>query len=301
MFHRNSHGFGKFKIYFIWLWALLIQQCVFCLRLQKLIVPNHVIRGQTLRLECYFDLEKETLYSVKWYKDGHEFYRFVPRDDPPSQFFPLNGIHVDMDNSTQNIVTLTNVQLPASGTFKCEVSGEAPIFQTVRSKSELTVVVLPVEGPKITGGRPRYQPGDKLRVNCTSGSSKPAAQLNWFINGLPANRSLLKGPYVIITGREGLETTVLGLEFTVKHRHFRRGDLKLKCLATIVPLYWKSNEESVEGEKPPKASVLESRGTATPSSSRADRVQGVTNSIDKQRPHLIILIFYWLLIASSSG
>lgn len=44
-------------------------------------------------------------------------------------------------------------------------------------------LALPEEGPRITGGRPRYQVGDTVRVNCTSGSSKPAAQLVWFING----------------------------------------------------------------------------------------------------------------------
>lgn len=35
----------------------------------------------------------------------------------------------------------------------------------------------------ITGGRPRYNIGDTVNVNCTSGSSKPAAHLAWFING----------------------------------------------------------------------------------------------------------------------
>lgn len=69
---------------------------------------------------------------------------------------------------------------------------------------------------------------------------------------------------------------MLGLEFMVKQKHFRRGDMKLKCLATIATLYLRSNEESVEGERPPRASVLESRGTVSPVStgSRADRVQG---------------------------
>lgn len=54
--------------------------------------------------------------------------------------------------------------------------------------------------------------------------------------------------------------------------------MKLKCLATIATLYLRSNEESVEGERPPRASVLESRGTVSPVStgSRADRVQGKT-------------------------
>lgn len=49
------------------------------------------------------------------------------------------------------------------------------------------VTALPEEGPRITGGRPRYQIGDKVRLNCTSGRSKPAAQLSWFINGEPVS------------------------------------------------------------------------------------------------------------------
>lgn len=32
----------------------------------------------------------------------------------------------------------------------------------------------------------------------------------------------------MVTGREGLETSTLGLEFKVKGKHFRRGDMKLK-------------------------------------------------------------------------
>ncbi|GFG37429.1 hypothetical protein Cfor_07163, partial [Coptotermes formosanus] len=132
---------------------------------------------------------------------------------------------------------------------------------------------LPEEGPRITGGRPRYQIGDTVRVNCTSGRSKPAAQLMWFINGEQADIAFLRGPDIIYTGREGLETAILGLEFRVKPKHFRQGDMKLKCLATIATVYWRSNEESVEGDKPQKAPVLESRETVAPGKSRADRVQ----------------------------
>lgn len=46
-----------------------------------------------------------------------------------------------------------------------------------------------------------------------------------------------------------------------------------QCLATISTVYWKSNEESVEGEKIQKAPMLESR-RAVSSDTRADRVQG---------------------------
>lgn len=136
------------------------------------------------------------------------------------------------------------------------------------------IVALPEVGPKIIGGRPRYQVGDTVRVNCTSGRSKPAAQLAWFINGEPADPDFLRGPFIQQSGRESLETSTLTLEFAVKQKHFNHGDMKLKCLATIARVYLRSNEESVEGEKQPKASVLESRGTVAPAGSRADRVQG---------------------------
>lgn len=78
------------------------------------------------------------------------------------------------------------------------------------------IPVLPQQGPKISGGRPRYQIGDEVNVNCTSGRSKPATHLTWFINGEPASADLLKYYNLLITGREGLETTTLGLNFKVK-------------------------------------------------------------------------------------
>lgn len=66
------------------------------LRLTEVRIPNHVIRNNSVRLECHFDLNGEALYSVKWYKDGYEFYRYVPRDHPPAQVFDQNGITVDV-------------------------------------------------------------------------------------------------------------------------------------------------------------------------------------------------------------
>ncbi|KAJ9582810.1 hypothetical protein L9F63_022851 [Diploptera punctata] len=234
----------------------------------------HTVKNQEARLECRFDLEGESLYSVKWYKDGNEFFRYVPKDQPPVQLFSLPGVTVEIHKSTESQVVLKRVNLFSTGRYRCEVSAEAPSFQTVSDHGDMTVVALPEEGPRITGGRPRYQIGDIVKVNCTSGRSKPAAHLMWFINGEQADSSFLRGPEIIFMGREGLETSVLGLEFRVKPKHFMQGDMKLKCLATIATVYWRSNEESVEGDKPQRAPVLESRETVTPSKSRVDRVQG---------------------------
>lgn len=40
--------------------------------------------------------EGETLYSVKWYKDNEEFYRYVPRAHPPQHSYKVDGIRVDV-------------------------------------------------------------------------------------------------------------------------------------------------------------------------------------------------------------
>lgn len=96
------------------------------------------------------------------------------------------------------------------------------------SPRESPFTALPDEGPRITGGRARYQLGEWVDVNCTSGRSRPATQLSWFINGDLANPDYLRHFETAVTGREGLETSTLGLRFKVKHKHFRRGDMKLK-------------------------------------------------------------------------
>ena len=46
------------------------------LRLKNIDVPSHVLVGNEARLSCEFDMEGGTLYSVKWYKDDNEFYRW---------------------------------------------------------------------------------------------------------------------------------------------------------------------------------------------------------------------------------
>ncbi|KAL9923546.1 uncharacterized protein ACN2A1_002127 isoform 1-T1 [Glossina fuscipes fuscipes] len=249
----------------------------FSLRLVEVRIPNYVIKGSTAQLECLYDLDGEALYSVKWYKDGNEFYRYVPRDMPPAQTFLLPGVSVNVHNSSDAIVTLREVNLQTAGRFRCEVSGEAPSFQTVTEHGDMVVVSLPDQGPpKISGGRPRYQIGDWVRINCTAGRSKPAVQLSWFINGEVAEPQYLRKYNTILSGREGLETSVLGLQFRVEQHHFRNGDMKLKCVASLSTFYWRSNEESVEGDRPQKAPVLESRETVYASNSRADPVQGMS-------------------------
>ncbi|XP_015183705.1 PREDICTED: uncharacterized protein LOC107070225 isoform X2 [Polistes dominula] len=249
------------------------------LRMLELVIPQYVVRGQNIRLECSFNLDGEILYSVKWYKDGNEFYRYVPRDMPPVLVFSLPGVTVDIHNSTERSVVLSSVNLMSSGRYRCEVSAEAPSFQTVSDHSDMMVVALPENGPVITGrpGRRRYQVSDVVRFNCTSAKSKPAAMLSWFINGEPVDPQYLRGPHITEVDREGLETAVLGLEFRLRTKHFKKGDMKIKCLATIATVYWKSNELSIEGERPLKMPVMESRETRAQGHTHAEHILASAN------------------------
>lgn len=90
-------------------WNACLLAAALGLRLQKIIIPAYKFRGETAILECDYQLngkqdadddientnfnyhdrneEVETLYSVKWYKDGEEFYRFVPKSNPPQNSY----------------------------------------------------------------------------------------------------------------------------------------------------------------------------------------------------------------------
>ncbi|XP_047002786.1 uncharacterized protein LOC124620160 [Schistocerca americana] len=242
------------------------------LKLLEARIPSYVVRNQSVTHQCLFDLEGEALYSVKWYKDGREFYRYVPRDAPPAQLFPLAGVTVDMESSNASQVVYKTVGLGSSGRYRCEVSGEAPSFQTVTDHGDMVVVALPEDGPVITGARARYHVGDTVHLNCTSGRSRPPAELTWFVNGEQANSSVLVGPEVVgPADAEGLVSARLGLHFRSQAAHFRHGgSMKLKCLATVATVYWRSNEESVRGDKPQRARVMESRGAAAAARGVAD-------------------------------
>lgn len=243
------------------------------LRMLELIVPQHAVLGQNVSLECNFNLDGEKLYSVKWYKDGNEFYRFLPQEKPPVMVFNHPGVTAYIHESTQRTVVLRSVNLMSTGRYRCEVSAEAPFFQTVSDHSDMTVIALPEDEPVITArpGKHRYQVGDVVRFNCTSAKSKPHATLSWFINAEPVEQQFLR-PHPLVRDRNDLETSTLGLEFRLRPKHFKKGDLKIKCLARIYTVYWKSNELSIEGERPLKIPVMESRETRAQGHTHAEHI-----------------------------
>ena len=65
----------------------------------KIDAPAAIALGKTVTLICTYDLEGDDLYSVKWYKNRQEFYRFVPKELPHYKVFPVPGTNVDVSIS----------------------------------------------------------------------------------------------------------------------------------------------------------------------------------------------------------
>ena len=50
------------------------------IRLTEESIPSYAIRNDPVSLVCNYDMEGDKLYSVKWYSNGQEFYRYIPTD-----------------------------------------------------------------------------------------------------------------------------------------------------------------------------------------------------------------------------
>lgn len=66
----------------------------------RVTVPLAVRRGDNAQLICNYDLENDTLYSVKWYKGRREFYRYLPKENPAMKLFAVAGITVDVSSAS---------------------------------------------------------------------------------------------------------------------------------------------------------------------------------------------------------
>ena len=59
-------------------------------------IPEYIQNGQTADLTCSFNLGGDKLYSVKWYKGRHEFYRYMPGQEPVIKTFPVKGMEINV-------------------------------------------------------------------------------------------------------------------------------------------------------------------------------------------------------------
>ncbi|XP_065085300.1 uncharacterized protein LOC135707415 [Ochlerotatus camptorhynchus] len=148
-------------------------------------VPAAVTVGSPAVLVCESDLLDEDLYSVKWYKGKHEFFRYTSKEIPSIKIFPKAGININVDHCNASHVVLRGVEPHTSGKFSCEITEAAPSFHTKIVTRDLNVVDLPKGDPRIVDMKPYYGADEFLEVECISNESLPAARLEWLINDRP--------------------------------------------------------------------------------------------------------------------
>ncbi|XP_039502470.1 uncharacterized protein LOC120458762 isoform X1 [Drosophila santomea] len=239
-FPQNAHQTALTTI----LLALTLEMTA-ALRDVRVRVPHAVRRSEKAILKCFYDIEDDSLYSVKWYKGRREFYRYTPKETPPMKVFHFPGVKVRRVSSNESQVVLDAVTMATSGKYSCEVSADAPSFHTLIAAAELEVIETPHNAPFITGIRPRYRVGDILRGNCTSRHSRPAANLTWTVNNEEVNPALVRHHKILRDARNDMETAVVGIHFVVTDQHFDNGKLKLRCSAQLHDVYWKTTEKIV--------------------------------------------------------
>jgi len=86
--------------------------------------------GQSVTLVCDHTLEEDTLYSLKWYMNGMEFFRYIPSESPQVAVFDF-PMFVVSNSSLPTRLVLRNISLESGGGyFRCEISSDAPEFET---------------------------------------------------------------------------------------------------------------------------------------------------------------------------
>ncbi|GBP55403.1 hypothetical protein EVAR_45725_1 [Eumeta japonica] len=104
------------------------------------ITPSVVQRGRNVTMACIHQLHDYGVYSVKWYKGNHEFYRYSPLDTPTTRLIPANGIKIDRLRSNETHVVLISVGPTLSGNYSCEVIQNSPSYPQYVATARLDVV-----------------------------------------------------------------------------------------------------------------------------------------------------------------
>lgn len=193
--------------------------------------PAEVRRGEQATLLCLYDLEGDSLMSVKWYRGQREFYRITPNEEPTAKIFPYNGINVDESRSNASQVVLQQVGFSLSGNISCEVTVENN-FKTSLASMQMTVVELPDKRPTITTEKGKYKINDTLIAECLTSPSNPAASLSFLLNNIPVGSPDTKA--IPLDSSSSQYISKLTLNITLQPKHFNKhGQLLLKCTALV--------------------------------------------------------------------
>ena len=107
----------KYSKILIQFYLYLLAVSVSGLKVKSVTVPGYSVKGDSVPLDCHYDLEGDQLYSVSWYKGFREFYRYVPAEKPKVNVFKVPGVNVDV--SIQFDSKLFYIYMTLQITFLC--------------------------------------------------------------------------------------------------------------------------------------------------------------------------------------
>merc|ERR1719391_435120 len=133
--------------------------------------PSHVVMGESTVLRCKFRRTPgQKLDSLKWYKDGQEFFRVVT--GPVSQEaneFAAHGVNIDQDqlalreDEGDHVLLLSHTELSTTGTYRCQITEAQAPFRSVQQEKNLIIVDIKL-GDRVricdSVGTPRHGWGD---------------------------------------------------------------------------------------------------------------------------------------------
>ncbi|KAK4304559.1 hypothetical protein Pmani_023440 [Petrolisthes manimaculis] len=212
----------------------------FCIT--NLEVPKHAERHSNQILNCTVEEGENELDYIKWFHNDVEFMRSYFGNHNKIIFKGNSDIKFNAISGQS--VTLYDVDRSASGEYRCMAASTFPDIIEDSKTSDLTVVVLPDEQPKIEGDiKGLYAVGDTVNLNCTSAPSVPAAHLVWFVNDEQAPDEHTH-TYPEEEGAKGLLVSHKSLTFHLSEHHCIDGELKWKCTASIETMYLSSIERT---------------------------------------------------------
>ncbi|XP_045113136.1 uncharacterized protein LOC123505635 [Portunus trituberculatus] len=174
-------------------------------------VPRVALAGGRVNVSCSYDLRDTGLYSLKWYHNDTEFYRYVPTETHrPVDIKPTVKFQAHEIARTETGVTLslTSMTSDATGDYKCEVIAEHPSFRTEANGSFMTVLDEPLTPPVIEGAQDMYEGDEKVALWCVPAyipQAGPLPSLSWYLGNAPA-RGEYVSPY-----REDSQEQITGL------------------------------------------------------------------------------------------
>ncbi|XP_068207682.1 uncharacterized protein [Palaemon carinicauda] len=201
-------------------------------------VPLYAFAGGQATLSCSFDLQSRKLYSLKWYHNGTEFYRYVPTErKAPISIKPSHTFSVTerFRNDMRVTLSLTRLNVSASGLYRCEVIAEHPSFTTDAARASMTVLKEPLRPPTLVGEREIYEPSEMIKVGCqTQRPHQQAldAKLQWYLDGNQVDSEWMT-PY-----GGGPSQTRYGVSLHVpgERIYAMGGSVEAECRLTLGPL-----------------------------------------------------------------